>query len=142
MFLGDAPPPPGPPGGESAPAVSEETSGSAPVGPDGVIRSGWMTKRGRVRKNWKRRWFVLRADGTLTYYASEASKAPLGSLNLQTLVAVESLPHRESRGKSEPIFQVKTKNRVLALTTETTGAANNWIDAFRKFLNFGFINNE
>eukprot|EP01047_Picozoa_sp_COSAG01_P080218 COSAG01_NODE_15508_length_1329_cov_1.181301_3_plen_89_part_00 len=37
--------------------------------------SGYMTKLGAIRKNWKRRWFSLdgEGEGVLVYYADEAN---------------------------------------------------------------------
>jgi hypothetical protein len=29
------------------------------------FKAGWLTKRGHVRKNWKKRWFSLSAVGNL-----------------------------------------------------------------------------
>ena len=34
---------------------------------NGVIMKGWLTKQGHFRKNWKRRFFVLKAN-SLHYY--------------------------------------------------------------------------
>jgi hypothetical protein len=70
------------------PALSEVSYGH-PRG--GVLRTGWLEKKGGEtfldevtqeirkernfskggRRNWKRRWFVLYADGELAYYADE-----------------------------------------------------------------------
>lgn len=35
-----------------------------------IIKSGYLTKEGGLRKTWKKRWFVLRHD-TLSYYRNE-----------------------------------------------------------------------
>lgn len=37
---------------------------------DTVLMQGWVTKMGAVVKNWKMRWMILQADGTLLYVAS------------------------------------------------------------------------
>eukprot|EP01110_Echinostelium_bisporum_P013283 TRINITY_DN876_c0_g1_i1.p1 TRINITY_DN876_c0_g1~~TRINITY_DN876_c0_g1_i1.p1 ORF type:complete len:563 (-),score=262.92 TRINITY_DN876_c0_g1_i1:213-1901(-) len=40
---------------------------------------GFLTKEGAVRKNWKKRWFVVRPNYTVDYYESEAeSQKPKG----------------------------------------------------------------
>lgn len=43
------------------------------------VLTGWMRKQGRkgLIKNWKRRYFVLKA-GKVSYYAEEAKQYPLG----------------------------------------------------------------
>eukprot|EP00051_Salpingoeca_urceolata_P009213 m.112533 g.112533 ORF g.112533 m.112533 type:complete len:770 (-) comp16188_c0_seq1:98-2407(-) len=33
-----------------------------------IVHAGWANKRGNNVRNWKRRYFVLRTDGTLSYY--------------------------------------------------------------------------
>lgn len=50
-------------------------------GPDGF--QGYMVKRGAIAKNWKRRYFVLQADGYMLYYASSQRKETKGSLKIQ-----------------------------------------------------------
>ena len=38
----------------------------------GVLHSGWLTKKGAVRKNWKHRWFEMSPDFTLRYFDKES----------------------------------------------------------------------
>ncbi|KAH7832081.1 putative connector enhancer of kinase suppressor of Ras 2 [Monocercomonoides exilis] len=45
------------------------------------ITEGWLTKQGHIRKNWKRRWFVLRGT-TLYYYAKKEDKKEKGFIQL------------------------------------------------------------
>jgi len=35
----------------------------------GVLKKGYLTKRGGNRKNWKKRWFILK-ENTMFYYES------------------------------------------------------------------------
>lgn len=35
-----------------------------------IIKEGWLFKRGEHIKNWRRRYFILRADGSLVGYKS------------------------------------------------------------------------
>ena len=46
---------------------------------------GWLTKLGAVRKNWKRRWFVVSPDYSVAYYAGSRDNrgAAKGELILQ-----------------------------------------------------------
>ena len=53
--------------------------------PDGhrIVHQGWVNKEGGgnagifSRKSWKRRWFILRQDGTLKYYTSDKQGAEM-----------------------------------------------------------------
>lgn len=43
-----------------------------------VIKEGWLFKRGEHIKNWRRRYFVLREDGSLLGYKSKPESAAPG----------------------------------------------------------------
>ena len=81
-----------------------------------IYYSGWMTKKGRKVRNWKRRWFVLKGH-YLSYFAKETEKTPLGEINLETCM-IDELKEREESGRvcrhlnftNNPIFQICTKN--------------------------------
>ena len=48
-----------------------------------IVHQGWVNKEGGgtkgifSRKSWKRRWFILRQDGTLKYYTSDKQGAEM-----------------------------------------------------------------
>ena len=42
-----------------------------------VVKEGWLTKKGEVRKNWLKRWWVLKY-GSLAYFKTQG-KAPFES---------------------------------------------------------------
>ena len=37
-----------------------------------VAKQGFLTKQGKKRKNWKRRWFVLLKSGVLQYFRDKS----------------------------------------------------------------------
>jgi hypothetical protein len=39
----------------------------------GEEAAGWLTKKGAQRKNWKKRWFVVK-DGTISYYVAKGGE--------------------------------------------------------------------
>lgn len=53
---------------------------------------GWLTKQGRRRKNWRRRYFVFSKGGQLTYYPNEKARKVLGSLDLSKRFFVSEWP--------------------------------------------------
>ena len=48
--------------------VEEEEGGETALG--AVVKEGWLTKKGEVRKNWLKRWFVLKY-GSLAYFKTQ-----------------------------------------------------------------------
>ena len=46
------------------------------------VYSGWLVKRGHIRKNWLRRYCVIGHDGTLCYYSDESRKRRKGCIQL------------------------------------------------------------
>ncbi|XP_065198474.1 PH domain-containing protein DDB_G0267786-like [Sycon ciliatum] len=59
----------------------ERPEASRPTEP---LKQGYLTKQGAVRKNWLKRYFVVRADYKIEYYESEDafknSKSPKGTI--------------------------------------------------------------
>jgi hypothetical protein len=53
-----------------------------------VVCTGWLTKRGHVRKNWKRRYFVLESNGFLKYYGSNVDSAAKNLIDLRTVSVI------------------------------------------------------
>eukprot|EP00052_Salpingoeca_macrocollata_P031517 m.322894 g.322894 ORF g.322894 m.322894 type:complete len:162 (-) comp27808_c0_seq1:118-603(-) len=53
--------------------------------PLAVLHTSWATKCGGKVKNWKRRFFVLKSDATLSYFKDDESSSagsPLGVIDL------------------------------------------------------------
>ena len=104
-----------------------------------MIRTGWLIKRGRIRKNWKKRWFILKRDGTLSYHPSDvATKSVLGSVDLKALQHVELAAPNSSR-TAPTTFQLRFPGRVLWLTADSIGSTTNWMDELKKFLNLNHL---
>ena len=77
---------------------------------------GWLFKQGRRRRNWKRRWAVLRA-GCLCYYADEAAKVLKGMVPLHTAI------YHGQRKVVEALINYHT-NRRLAWATLLVAKTN------------------
>ena len=50
------------------------------------VYSGWLTKRGAYRKNWKKRWFVVFDTQEMRYYDNEQSAVPRGLIKLHEVL--------------------------------------------------------
>merc|ERR1712050_739801 len=38
---------------------------------NGIIKKGYLKKEGKYFKSWKKRWFILENNGTVSYYQSK-----------------------------------------------------------------------
>ena len=88
------------------------------------LRCGFLTKCGHVRKNWKRRWFVLLADGTLAY--SEVDGKPFkGSLNVGSSTCI-ALP--DSQYKRGHVFSIASKHgESLVIQADSDHDRDDWV---------------
>lgn len=48
-----------------------------------VVFTGYITKRGALIKNWKKRYFVIKSNGACDYFAKEGEAKPKGSIVLE-----------------------------------------------------------
>jgi RAC serine/threonine-protein kinase len=99
-----------------------------------IIKEGWLYKRGEHIKNWRKRYFILRSDGSLVGYKSypESTLQTEPSNNFTVarcqIMTVDTHPRQK-------IFII----RGLQLTTviersfyvETELERNQWVDAIR-----------
>jgi hypothetical protein len=89
----------------------------------GILQSGWLEKKGRLMKNWKRRWFTLK-ESILEYY-DEPGGEKKGDIDItkDTYVLM--------RDGSTHLFKfgVKTDERILELSTYSDPDRLQWMDA-------------
>lgn len=85
--------------------------------------SGYLTKQGAVRKNWKKRYHIL-IHNFLLYYRTGSDAEPLGALYLIHPI-VEHLPHtNQSRPNT---VRVTSNNRTYNFSCETRDDAEKWV---------------
>eukprot|EP00053_Salpingoeca_punica_P009874 m.88844 g.88844 ORF g.88844 m.88844 type:complete len:278 (+) comp15204_c0_seq1:234-1067(+) len=86
-------------------------------------KEGWLTKLGRVKKNWKMRWFVLEKN-ILSYYKAPGASKPCGEvINMADCVAVQ----REFLPDLKFCFSVRTSTRTLLMYSDSQEATDSWI---------------
>lgn len=92
-----------------------------------IAHSGWITKKGGIIFNWKKRFAVLRA-GMLYYFKGEDYVDPQGVILLENTKArigekISGKPH---------IVEVITPTRTWVLSCSTEEQANAWVAAINK----------
>lgn len=107
--------------------ASEEGSGDL-----SILKQGWLTKKGHVRRNWKERWFVL--QGTkLKYYEKPLQPGKerplLGEIPLHKgSVAIDSSTQKDFMFTIQAaMVDGEKKNYLVKARTETD--MREWIDA-------------
>lgn len=86
-----------------------------------VLWSGFLTKQGKIRKSWKRRWFEL-TDTDLQYFP-EPNGDLLGVIRLGDISGVSP-----SKDFDQPnLFCVRTMDREFFLSADSPGERKDWL---------------
>ncbi|XP_050085878.1 RAC-gamma serine/threonine-protein kinase isoform X1 [Anopheles aquasalis] len=62
-------------GGGSMTPISVQNANAIAISNSTIVKEGWLYKRGEHIKNWRSRYFILRADGTLVGYKTRPDTA-------------------------------------------------------------------
>ena len=82
---------------------------------DGILKKGYLTKRGHKRKNWKRRWFILEKT-VVKYFENKENKVQkVRKCSLPR--PIPSFPGRGSEAKEKlmPTYLIVKVNIVIPL---------------------------
>lgn len=91
----------------------------------GRLKAGWLYKRGKINKSWKRRFCVLTTSGIFEYYKELTDAARQGFIVVE---GIESI----STGLSEnnlDVFHLKTKDRLWHFASPNETTRDDWIKA-------------
>ena len=106
-----------------------------------IVKEGFLRKMSTsVRKDWKRRWFILR--GRCLWYVRDASCANMledsteeGQLSDPVFVcecAISAVKEVRDAGKLEHVFEIISPNRrTFLLQASSPGELAEWLDAMR-----------
>ena len=87
---------------------------------------GWLFKKGRIMKNWKKRFFVLRGQ-KLTYYVDkDKPESRRGSIHLKSCSSLVL-------SQTDKVFciYIKTPERNLELKSEDEESTRQWYDSLK-----------
>nr|XP_033774920.1 differentially expressed in FDCP 6 homolog isoform X1 [Geotrypetes seraphini] len=94
---------------------------------EGVLKQGYLWKKGHLRRNWSERWFTLKPN-SLCYYVSEEKKEKKGTISLDRNCCVEVLPDRDGK---RCMFCVKTSYRTYEMSASDTRQRQEWTTAIQ-----------
>lgn len=88
---------------------------------------GYMVKQGQVRRNWKKRWFVLDLTKKyLAYFETEKADSPKGAISCKTITRVYE--HKKSgKSKHQFLFCVDTPGRTYTMYTPSEQSMKIWM---------------
>jgi len=90
---------------------------------DQVIRSGWATKQGHIRKNWKRRFFKLFKNGFAYYKSDKQNEPPIRVVEMNDILMVqETGAHRKNF-----VFFVATNDKIYYIQADSKSEMASWI---------------
>ena len=89
-------------------------------------KEGYLTKQGRIRKNWRVRWFILR-NQYLSYYRTKQHKKPLGTLNLMEAISVDL----DNSKQKEFCFRVIMPSRTWYFLGNSIEDSQQWVELLR-----------
>eukprot|EP00026_Physarum_polycephalum_P020289 Phypoly_transcript_22770.p1 GENE.Phypoly_transcript_22770~~Phypoly_transcript_22770.p1 ORF type:complete len:121 (+),score=1.70 Phypoly_transcript_22770:31-363(+) len=104
------------------------SKGERELEPERINKAGYVTKQGRIIRNWKRRWFVLQND-KIYYYVNEKTPKPRGVIHLVNATVLDYTTNASECG-----FDINTPKRVWHIIAETIEERDLWVQAIRERL--------
>ncbi|CAI2197321.1 10635_t:CDS:2, partial [Funneliformis geosporum] len=92
-----------------------------------LIKSGYLNKKQERRKNWKRRWFVLRST-KLAYYKSDKEYELLKILDMNDVHSVAEVKLKNKLN----VFYIVTSKRTYYVQAANKEELDEWVEAINK----------
>lgn len=93
-----------------------------------ILKAGYLTKEGQVRKSWKKRWFILKND-TLSYYKNETNnKKEYGTISLKDITSVSPTNYK----KRQFCLALSTHKRTYYILSESNEEMQGWKEAIQQ----------
>ncbi|XP_021374846.1 pleckstrin homology domain-containing family A member 1-like [Mizuhopecten yessoensis] len=93
-----------------------------------AIKTGFAVKQGGMRKNWKRRYFVL-TEQNILYFSSKKAKEPLGLIprtDVQEVKISTKHPNRDN------LYEIVTHKRTFYIQCDNPEEMVSWIEVIQK----------
>mmetsp|Transcript_37538 Transcript_37538/g.120446 ORF Transcript_37538/g.120446 Transcript_37538/m.120446 type:complete len:263 (+) Transcript_37538:96-884(+) len=95
---------------------------------------GWLLKRGRINRAWKRRFFWL--QGTSLKYALDQDAPPRGSLELRRTSTVVEAFHDDGSRRVDLGFALHARRRTCYLKSQDAWQQRAWVAILRCTINY------
>lgn len=100
----------------------------------GIIKQGWLQKRGEKNKGWKKRYFVLNQYKQIKYYQDQEKKSFQGAIDLNGVLKVENGDIISSNSKEKKYtFQLLTDKRIWILSSNSLNERRSWSELIDKW---------
>mmetsp|Transcript_33105 Transcript_33105/g.65709 ORF Transcript_33105/g.65709 Transcript_33105/m.65709 type:complete len:128 (+) Transcript_33105:181-564(+) len=97
---------------------------SVTIRPDDILKEGWLSKRSRTVKEWRKRWVVLTATHIYSFKKSNELAYPTEAIPLRECSTVKSA---EEEAANECGFRVDTRDRVYLFVADSNSEKEAWI---------------
>ncbi|CAG9331020.1 unnamed protein product [Blepharisma stoltei] len=92
---------------------------------DVIIKEGWIEKRSRFLKEWRRRWMVLTPNFLVSFKQQQAYRdKPTEKIRLRDCSTVKSA---EEETKKDFAFRIDSKDRVFFFSAQDANDKEAWI---------------
>eukprot|EP01083_Nonionella_stella_P222694 794392_1 len=95
-----------------------------------IMKEGWMRKEGGLIKTWKRRYFVLRNGGAVSYYRDETKEDARGAFSCKELDELCFMSWGKSNDKRYGI-KVNTVSRNWKFVCQNNQEREEWMKCFQ-----------
>ncbi|XP_053319045.1 pleckstrin homology domain-containing family A member 2 [Spea bombifrons] len=94
-----------------------------------ILKSGYCVKQGNMRKNWKRRYFILDAF-SISYFKCEKDREPLRCIFLRDILKThECLVKSGDLLMRDNLFEIITAPRTFYIQADSPQEMHSWIKA-------------
>jgi len=97
-----------------------------------IVHTGWLAKKGRVIRIWRKRWFQLDSNGILEYYKHKETPLPAGVIHISEIIKISTRP--AETGIEGPGMCLVLPTRTYYITAETRKEIQQWIAAIHQVL--------
>lgn len=97
-----------------------------------ILKQGWGIKRGHVRKNWKRRYFILYSNG-FSYYKSDKDDEAIRTIPIDEILTAK-VGSEENSDSRENLFMVATTDKIYYVQVDSSEEMSSWVSNFEDAL--------